>query len=100
MPEYIPAKPAVLTFIREVAEKYHGDLIEHGVTFSALMVHPTEDDESGEPVLKLRGYPVAATCKPTSYKQRIKGAADVEIEIDWITWKDLPDDGREALLDH
>lgn len=100
VPVYMPAKSDVLSLVHEVAEKYHGDLHDHGVTYSVLMVHPTEKDTSGEPVLKLHGDLAAATIKPTKLKGRIKGAADADIEIDWITWKGLNQAERVALLDH
>ena len=100
MPVYEKAKPAVLDFIHRVAAQYHGELTEHGVTFGALMVHPSEGDESGECVLKHQGYPAAATIRPTKARQRLNGLPDALIEIDWLTWKDLPEEGRVALIDH
>jgi hypothetical protein len=92
---YEPAGSDVHAEIIRIAKQYHGELLEAGVTFSALFAA----DEEGAAV-KLHGYPCAAVIKINGYKDRVEGKADATITIDKEEWDDLTCYERESLLDH
>jgi hypothetical protein len=76
--------------------KHHALLADEGVTVSAIFSY--QDD--GQHALKCNRYPAAATIKPSTLEQRARGAADVWLKIDKMTWMGLTDAQREALIDH
>lgn len=102
MPTFSPAKQDVRDLVAEVMAAYHEELITAEVTVSTLMAHPTEKErEKGPPpYLKLHGYPAAAVVKATPYERRVQGVQDVTLKVDRMTWDELDDAGRVALIDH
>jgi hypothetical protein len=82
----------------EVMDQYHGGLRDLEVRVGLLMVSDPED--SGRPILKLHGYPAAATIKVNSLEQRAQGMPDCTIKIDRATWDRLNEAQRRATLDH
>lgn len=103
---YARAKPEIVDLVNAVVEKYHGDLHAHDVTIGVLIctdpdaVQPLDDRGRPVPVLKLHGYPAAATVKITPYKQRVQGIEDAVITLDLDLWSRLKPAEREALIDH
>lgn len=89
MPTYRVADASIDKLVTETMEQHHPDLIEAGVTVSALFA-----DE-----LLHRGMPAKATIKVNSAKDRVEGKADATITIDEPTWEDMPEEERTALLD-
>jgi hypothetical protein len=102
MPTYDLADYETQQFVEMVRDKYHGRLMDAGVTIGVEFADPTEADlEKGDPpFLKLHGYPAAAIVAITPARQRLRGVADAVITLDRRTWDDLDDVGREALIDH
>lgn len=93
---YEVAPDEVTNRISRLIELYHGELLEHEVSISALMA----ENATGEPCLKLHGYGAAAIVKITPLKQRVMGIADATITIDRIVWNGLNSNQRDALIDH
>jgi hypothetical protein len=89
------ADEQVEALVVEVMNKYHGDLVQAGVTVGCIMVSC-----SAGHAVKHHGYDCAATIRRTTLKQRVQGHADAEIDIDAATWDDLNAQQRRALLDH
>lgn len=87
--------------LAEVRKRFHRVVEQCGVTVAVLSVADI-DEETGEirPALADNGYPVAATIKITSLKDRVLGVADAVITIDAASWSELDEAGRLALLDH
>lgn len=92
---YEPADSDVHSKIYSIATTFHGELVEAGVTISALFAA----NEDGAAV-KLNGYPCAAVVKINSYKDRVEGKADATITLDKDEWDGATPDQRTALLDH
>jgi hypothetical protein len=99
---YEKADRSVNAFILKIARKFHKPLCDAGVTFGAIMAHPSTDKE-GEPkgpAVKLHGYKCAAVVRVTKLKERVYGLPDVEITIDAEHWDGLDEDLQAALIDH
>lgn len=92
--------------VARVAEKWHPELIEHGVrigclyAFNASEDNDNDGDASDEHALKLNGYPAAAIVRKTNLRERASGLPDAQIVIDQKTWEDLTDEQHDALIDH
>ncbi len=83
--------------LADAIKKFHPDLIEAEVTYSIYLVSP---DDGDEPALKDGGYSADVVSTPTSYKQRVKGHPDAEIEIDSLLWETRSLLERAAIMDH
>lgn len=81
---------------------YYEWISKHNVTFNFLMAHGprNEDGETLAPAIMLHGHQAAATVKINSLKDRVKGMADVTIEIDGDQWPEWSLLRRLAVLDH
>lgn len=90
-----PAPDEVLEHCRAVAQQYHPELVEAGVTFAVLMA----ENEDG-PAVKVHGWPCAAKVKVNNLEQRTQGMADATITIDSEQWTLYSSAQCEALLDH
>lgn len=92
---YDKADDSVNDMLAGVMKKYHGDLVQAGVTVGILMA----SSETGAPV-KLHGYPCQAVVKIRNLKDRTMGMPDADIVIDAENWEKLSKPERIALLDH
>lgn len=91
MPDLDRANAETEEFVLDVMADYRSDLIDAEVTVDILIDHDP---------LKLHGYVCAAVIKATPYRQRVKGAKDLELTIDERQWKELGTDERRALIHH
>lgn len=99
MPLYSKAPAECQAICKRMLEKYHGELVDAGVTVDFLFAQ-TDPEKEEASALKLHGYACNAIVKVVSYKLRVQGHADAEIVIDgdkWPSWSDLE---RDALIDH
>ena len=88
--------------LREVVSDYHERLVRAGVTIDLLEARSELDDE-GEPkgdALTHGGYGALAIARVVNHRDRVKGCADVSIEIDGRWWEEASDEERKALVDH
>lgn len=101
MPTYAKAPAEVRETIADVLRRFHGELLAAEVTVDALMVgHSGESADPDTSAVKLHGYECAAVVRVTPLKQRARGIADAQIEIDSGTWQRLSAAERLALIDH
>lgn len=104
MTYYERCQKNVEKILNQVIEKWHPDIQEAAVSFDLLFHHPDYDEDTGAPdmstTLKHQGYEAAGVCRIVNGKDRAKGCRDVEIVIDLMTWKDMTDGERLALVDH
>lgn len=98
--ELRPASQEAREAMEEAKRRWHDDLVKAEVTVGLLFASRDSDDESDEPVLKLRGYPAAAIIEITPYKGRIQGLPDCVIRVDEAEWRNLDQDERLGLMDH
>lgn len=99
---YSMATEEVHGVLAAVMEQYHGGLHDAEVTVDCLFAYAATDkngDPTG-PALKKNNYPCVALIKVTNHKDRVKGAADVELCIDGLHWEELSYEERAALIDH
>lgn len=99
---YDVAGKEVRQLMDDVIAKYQHCLAYAEVKIDVLMAIDRSDfgDPTGQPALKLGGYPCAAIIKINPLKQRVLGLGDALITIDEYIWNDLTDEERMALLDH
>lgn len=84
-------------FLHQALEKWHSDLLRHGVKIGLICV--ASDD--GEPALKgFAKHPAAAKVSVVSHKDRLVKKYDAEIEIDQYFYKDATDDELLSVFDH
>jgi len=85
-----------------LCEKYYKWILEDQVTFNFLIAHGPRDKDGNvsAPAIMLHGHAAAATVKINSLKDRVKGLADVTIEIDGDQWPAWTEQQRMAVLDH
>lgn len=98
---YEKADDWVLDVVRAAMNRWHRVLVACEVTVDVLMVDKTDAQGCRLPnALKHQGYPCAATIKVVPLPQRALGQGDALLTIDRVTWEDLTDDQRLALVDH
>lgn len=89
--------------IDRIAEEFHPELLNAGVTIDALFQFP-KLNEKGQPVpnsgLRHHGYAAHAVARIVNTRDRAKGCGDVEITIDQQSWEKLDDETKEAIIDH
>ena len=103
MPTYAKAPAEIAELVNDLMDRYHGKLLEAGVTVDLLLAHAKQDSDGPNPeavALKQHGYQVAALIRVVPYKLRVQGHGDAEITIDGDRWDEWPTAEREALLDH
>jgi hypothetical protein len=91
------------SMLEEVMSQYHRALVNAGATVFLKFAFKERDEEEDEPetsCLKVGGYPVAAKVKINSLDDRSEGKMDATITVDFVTWRELNNDRRKALLDH
>lgn len=96
------ANDATHDFIYAVMKSHHPELLDAGVSVTALMVLAARDkngDAKG-PAIKFHGYPAVATIKITNNEDRVAGLTDCVINIDSDRWDELSKREREALISH
>ncbi len=81
--------------VKRVSKKFHVDLVKAKVTIQCLYARNDEGHAA-----KLHGYPCAAVVKKNSLKDRAEGKTDATITIDEVTWNNLSEDEKDALIDH
>lgn len=103
---YKPKTDEEYGVVREIVEhvlhKHHGEMEDAGVTVQCLLACPPVDDE-GEPTgpaLSNHGVKCLAKIRTTKLKERVLGAADLEIEIDFDNWEVESNASRVAIIDH
>ena len=94
MKTYSRAPHEVNNRVIKLVDRYHSELKKNAVTFDLLFVH------GDEPALTLHGCPCFAVVRSVPLKERVKGGADAEISIDADRYVRLPDETKDALLDH
>lgn len=94
MKTYSRAPHEVNNRVIDLVNRYHPELKKLAVTFDLLFVH------GDEPALTLHGCPCYAIVKAVPLKDRVKGGADAEILIDADKYSRMPDQTKDALLDH
>lgn len=102
---YQLADATVHAMAREILKTHHpelkiGDGEEDNDYLRLCIMFAFGDAGSGEPAVKLHGYPCAAVISIIPYKQRVDKRADAEIIIDQSQWQDFTAPQRRALLDH
>ena len=102
MPFYEKAPPEVSELLARVMEQYHEPLWSVETRVDILMAEPklNKDGEPTGPAVKHHGRACAACIKTMSYKDRVKGAGDLEITIDKEWWDGHEEEQQIALLDH
>lgn len=75
---------------------FHPQLRDVGLKIDLLSV----STDKLESPLKLNGYPCAAIVRVVDVKGRTMGRGDAEIVIDEAMYLKMPDDHKDALLDH
>lgn len=102
MATYARADAEALRIVKDQMEKYHSELLDAEVTIDVLFAHASVDENGDQKgvALKHHGYRAAAVVRIVSLKDRTKGMADAEIVIDGDEWPTIPDDQRDALIDH
>ncbi len=102
MPVYEQPAPQMLLLLEEVKRLYHSRLDDHGVRID-LLVAKAKQDKNGDTngcALRLHGYQANAIVKVTSYKDRVLGRGDAEIQVDGDMWHLWSREQQMALLDH
>lgn len=98
---YEKAPQEIVKLVRSVMQEHHAALAYCEVRVDVLMADGGEDKNGiKKPVLKLHGYPCAATVKIVSLKQRALGQGDALITIDQATWDGLDATERKGVIDH
>ena len=99
---YEVAGQDVVVVFDAVLRQYYGWMREKFLTFNLLMAHGPVDCEgrTTAPAIMLHGHAAAATVKVNSLKDRVKGLADITIEIDGDQWPGWSEERRAAVLDH
>ena len=105
MPTYDPAPADVQDLAMEVMAKYHGDLVEAGVTIGTLFAKGTraENGTKKSHAVKVGGYPCLAKVKVNSAEKRAEGLPDATITLDSdddTGWPEWSEEERIAVLDH
>lgn len=95
--KYVKVGPddPISVMCQKVIDEWHPDTKAAGVTIDILLVTSTTGH-----ALAPGGWPAAACIRIVSLKDRTKGVADVEIQIDGDTWGDRSEAEQEGLLDH
>ena len=103
MPIYSSGSDGLVDQVQQVAERYHGRLVDTGLKIDVLEVRP-RSDESGEVLeehcLKLGGYPCYATIQILGPKDRGAGRGDCLLLVDAYRWPELHANTQAAILDH
>ncbi len=97
MKTYSKCPDAVAKRATSLIKKFHPDLGIVGLTIDFISV---VNDIEGEPALMLNGYQCAAVVKIIGPKERAIGRADAEIVIDEESYLQMPDETKDALIDH
>lgn len=99
---YEKADKSVTDLMHLVIAAHQPCLARAEVTVDVLMAIDRDDAgaPTGQPAVKLSGYPCAATVKINSLKDRVLGMGDALVTIDEHQWEELTDEKRRALLDH
>ena len=99
---YAEADSDVIYLLKQRIRQYYSWIEEREVTFNLLMAHGPVNKEGKTiaPAIMLHGHQAAATVKINSLKDRVKGLADVTIEIDGDQWPTWCSEQRNTVLDH
>jgi hypothetical protein len=99
---YEPAGQDVWDTLGPLIAQYHKWADDQNVTYNLILAHGpvNKDGEITAPAIMLHGHRAAATVKVNSLKDRVKGLADVTIEIDGDLWPGWGQEQRAAVLDH
>lgn len=92
---YTDAPEAVYEKIAALLQAYYPEVVEAGVTVTALMATAT----AGNAVTH-GGYAATAVIRAVSLKDRVKGMRDVEITIDSERYDEMTEAQKDGLLDH
>jgi hypothetical protein len=82
---------------RVIAEHYQ-DFVAAEVTIDVL--YAFADPEGDKPAIEKRGHRQLAEVRILSLRDRVKGHADAEITLDGDAWANMPNERREAIVDH
>jgi len=102
MPIYERASNDVRDLVNRTMELYHGPLHDVETRVDVLLATPKLNKKGipTGPAVKYHGKKCAAVIRTVSYKDRVKGAGDLEITIDEEWWMAHDEEQRIALLDH
>lgn len=96
MKTYDPAPQHVHDLLDSIMGKYHHELDDVGLKVDLLYVSSSKEG----PALTQRGQPAYAVVRALDSKSRAMGRGDAEIVIDRDKYELMPEETREALLDH
>ena len=104
MPTYEKAPNAVKQLARDILDKYdrYKPVRDAEVTFDILMAFGDRDDDGNivGDAIKWHGLPAYGLCRIVNLRDRSKGLADCEIQLDGDHWENIGIERRMALLDH
>lgn len=103
MPILEKARKELQDALKLVLKKHYTDLTKAKVTIDLLEAMPGLDEKGEEKdkhAIVVGGYPADGCCSVTPYRWRVKGCADVEIQVDRHWWDNHTSKERLALLDH
>jgi Putative phage metallopeptidase len=80
---------------QSLIDKHYPDINQADLTIDYLLVSNGE----GQAIMH-HGYPALGLCRIVSLKDRAKGMADVEIQLDHRAWTGMTKEQKAALLDH
>lgn len=99
--EHAERKHEVHGRIAALQQRFYPDHVAVELTCDVVFVDLDDADaEETTPALKLHGYPCDAIVRIVSVKDRAKGLADIEIQIDRRRYQGMTPEERDALLDH
>lgn len=99
---YAVAEDDVVKVLEDLIKRHYKWLNDQAVTFNLLLAYGPIDKDGNvkAPAIMLHGHAAAATVRVNRLKDRVKGMADVTIEIDGDGWKVWSEAQRQAVLDH
>lgn len=97
---YIQATDAEKALLQSVMVSYHPALLEGNVKVAFTMARKFDSIEQPMHCVKFAGANAAAVMRKVPPRRRVYDPHDVEIEVDGMTWDELTEQKRIALLDH
>jgi len=97
---YIRATDAERAVLQRVMTTYHPALLQANIKVAMTMARKFDGNEQPVHCVKFAGANAAAITRTIPLRRRVYDEHDAEIEVDGLTWDELSEAQREALLDH
>lgn len=97
---YIQASDAEKAVLQRAMATYHPALLEANVKVAFTMARKFDSQEQPIHCVKFAGANAAAVTRKVPPRRRVYDEHDAEIEVDGLTWDELSEPQRIALLDH